>query len=224
MSAGVSARLLLWRELRLALRRPTQGLLPLVFFIVAASLFPLGVGPEPQRLREMAGGVIWVCALLAALLSLHALFEADAQDGTLDQLLMAPHSALRLAAVKAASHWLIHGLPLLLVAPLLGLMFGLPVAELGLLSLTLLLGTPLLSLLGGLAAALTLGLRHGALLNLLIVLPLAVPALIFGSGALAARQAGLAVDGHLSLLAALLLAALLCVPWATAAALRISLS
>lgn len=216
--------LLLKRELRLAMRRPAQALLPLVFFVVAASLFPLGVGPEPQRLREMAGGVLWVCALLAALLSLHTLFESDAQDGTLDQLLMPPHSALRLAVVKALAHWGGHGLPLLVVAPLLGLMFGLPAAELGVLELTLLLGTPLLSLLGGLAAALTLGLRHGALLNLLIVLPLAVPALIFGSGALAAQQAGLSLDGHLSLLTALLLFTVLVAPAATAAALRIALS
>lgn len=213
---------LLRRELLLALRRPMDALLPLGFFVVAASLFPLGVGPEPERLREMAPGVIWVCALLASLLSLHGLFEPDAQDGSLDQLLLPPHSAWRLAGVKTLSHWLTHGLPLLLVAPLLALMFGLSGADLGLLVLTLLLGSPVLSLLGSLAAALTLGLRGGALLNLLIVLPLAVPVLIFGSGAVAAQQAGLPVQGHLSLLAALLLATAAGLPLATAAALRIA--
>lgn len=213
---------LLRRELLLALRRPMDALLPLGFFVVAASLFPLGVGPEPERLREMAPGVIWVCALLASLLSLHGLFEPDAQDGSLDQLLLPPHSAWRLAGVKALSHWLTHGLPLLLVAPLLALMFGLGGADLGLLLVTLLLGSPVLSLLGSLAAALTLGLRGGALLNLLIVLPLAVPVLIFGSGAVAAQQAGLQVAGHLSLLAALLLATAAGLPLATAAALKIA--
>lgn len=213
---------LLSRELRLALRRPLEALLPLAFFVVAASLFPLGVGPEPERLREMAPGVLWVCALLASLLSLHSVFEPDAQDGSLDQLLLPPQSAWRLAVVKALAHWLRLGVPLLLAAPLLGLMFGLPGRDLALLELTLLLGTPVLSLLGNLAAALTLGLRGGALLNLLIVLPLAVPTLIFGSGAVAAQAAGLSAEGHVSLLAALLLGTAVGIPPATAAALRIS--
>lgn len=215
-------RLLLLRELRLAARRPMEAWLPVAFFVMAASLFPLGVGPEPEQLRRLAPGVLWVGALLATLLSLHSLYAADAQDGSLDQLLLPPHSAWRLAAVKALAHWLTHALPLLLAAPLMGLMFGLPVAQLGLLMLTLVLGTPTLSLLGGLAAALTLGLRNGALLNLLIVLPLAVPALIFGTGAVSAMQAGLAFDGHLSLLGALLIASLLALPPVTAAALRIA--
>lgn len=214
-------RVLLLRELRLVARRPMDALLPLTFFLIAASLFPLGLGPEPERLREIAPGVLWVTALLASLLSLHGLYAADAQDGSLDQLLLPPHSALRLVAVKAFAHWLTHGLPLLLVAPLLALMFGLPGEGLALLAVTLLLGTPVLSLLGGLAAALTLGLRNGALLNLLIVLPLAVPVLIFGSGAVAAQQAGLSVQGHVSLLGAMLVFTLLVAPVSTAAALRI---
>lgn len=215
--------LLLQRELRLAMRRPVDAGLPVAFLLLAACLFPLGLGPEPEQLRRMAPGVLWVLALLASLLSLHSLYAADAQDGSLDQLLLPPHSAWRLAAVKALAHWLSHGLPLLLATPLLGLMYGMHSDSLGLLMLSLLLGTPSLSLLGNLAAALTLGLRNGALLNLLIVLPLAVPVLIFGSGAVGALEAGLPVDGHLSLLAALLIGALLALPAATAAALRIAL-
>lgn len=214
---------LLLRELRLTARKPLDMLMPLVFFLVAAALFPLGIGPEPERLREIAPGVLWVVALFATLLSLHRVFEGDWQDGTLDQLLLPPQSGLRLAAVKALAHWLTQGLPLLLVAPLLGLMFGLPAEPLGLLMLTLLLGTPVLSLLGTLSAALTLGLRSGALLNLLINLPLAVPVLIFGSGAVAAQQAAQGAQGHLALLGALLLVTAVFAPLATAAALKIAI-
>ncbi|WP_374438076.1 heme exporter protein CcmB [Inhella sp.] len=216
--------LILRRELRLALRRPLEALLPVVFFVVAASLFPLGIGPEPATLRHIAPGVLWVGALLATLLSLNLLWGADWQDGSLDQLLLAGQPAWLLALAKAAGHWLTHGLPLLLAAPLLGLMFGLPAAPLGLLWLGLLLGTPVLSLLGAFGAALTLGLRAGGLLNLLIVLPLAMPALIFGSGAVGAFEAGLPVGGHYSLLGALLLATLLGAPPATGAALRIAVA
>ena len=211
---------LLRRELRLAARRPVEALLPVVFFIVAASLFPLGIGPEPETLRHIAPGVLWVGALLATLLSLHSLYGSDWQDGSLDQLLLSPQPAWLLALAKAAAHWLSHGLPLLLAAPLLGLMFGLGGAALGVLMAGLLLGTPVLSLLGAFGAALTLGLRSGGLLNLLIVLPLAIPALIFGSGAVGAFESGLPVGGHLSLLGALLIATLLGAPPATAAALR----
>ena len=214
---------LLGRELRLVARQPLDALLPLGFFVVVASLFPLGVGPEPEQLRHMAPGVLWVAALLASLLPLPTLYGSDQLDGSLDQLLLPPHSALRLALAKTLAHWLAHALPLLLAAPLLGLMFGLPWQALGLLVLGLLLGTPVLSLLGGLAAALTLGLRQGALLNLLLVLPLAVPVLVFGCGAVAAQEAGLPVSAHLSLLAALLLTTGLLAPPATAAALRLAL-
>lgn len=215
--------LLLQHELRLAARRPMDAGLPLAFLVLAACLFPLGLGPEPEQLRQMAPGVLWVLALLASLLSLHQLYATDAQDGSLDQLLLAPHSAWRLAAVKALAHWLSQALPLLLTTPLLGLMFGMRADSLGVLLAGLLLGTPTLSLLGNLAAALTLGLRHAALLNLLIVLPLAIPTLIFGSGAIAAFESGVPVAAHFSLLAALLLASILALPAATAAALRISL-
>lgn len=210
------------RELRLAQRRPVDALLPVAFFIVSASLFPLGVGPEPQTLRTMAPGIAWVGALLASMLSVQHLYAADHADGSLDQLLLAPQSALVVAAAKSAAHWLTHGLPLIVTAPLVGLMFGLSWAALGALIVSLLLGTPILSLLGGLGAALTLGLRGGGMLLILIVLPLAVPALIFGAAAVAAVEAGLSPSGHFSLLGALLIATALGTPWATAAALRIS--
>jgi heme exporter protein B len=210
------------RDLRLALRRRVESLLPMVFFIVAASLFPLGVGPEPQVLRQMAPGIVWVCALLAAMLSVQSLYAADLADGSLEQLLLAPAHAAVVALAKAVAHWLISGLPLILVAPVLGLLFDLAPDSLSVLVLGLLLGTPILSLLGGLGAALTLGLRSGGVLLILIVLPLTIPALIFGAGAVVAVESGLSANGHLSLLGALLIASALGAPWATAAALKIA--
>ena len=213
---------ILLRELRLAQRRPVEALLPVAFFVVAASLFPLGVGPEPQTLRAMAPGIAWVCALLASMLSVQHLYATDHADGSLDQLLLAPQSALVVAAAKSAAHWLTHGLPLIATAPLVGLMFGLSWAALGALIASLALGTPILSLLGGLGAALTLGLRGGGMLLILIVLPLAIPALIFGAAAVAAVETGLSPSGHFSILGALLIGTVLGAPWATAAALRIS--
>jgi heme exporter protein B len=213
---------ILLRELRLAQRRPVEALLPVAFFVVAASLFPLGVGPEPQTLRAMAPGIAWVCALLASMLSVQHLYAADHADGSLDQLLLAPQSALVVAVAKSAAHWLTHGLPLIATAPLVGLMFGLSWAALGALMAGLALGTPILSLLGGLGAALTLGLRGGGMLLILIVLPLAIPALIFGAAAVAAVETGLSPSGHFSILGALLIGTALGAPWATAAALRIS--
>ncbi len=212
----------LMRELHLVQRRPVDALLPVAFFIVCASLFPLGVGPEPQTLRAMAPGIAWVGALLATMLSVQHLYAADLADGSLDQLLLAPQSALVVALAKSAAHWLTHGLPLIATSPLVGLMFGLSWAALGALMISLALGTPILSLLGGLGAALTLGLRGGGMLLILIVLPLTVPALIFGAGAVAAVEAGVGPSGHFSLLGALLIGTLLGAPWATAAALRIS--
>ena len=210
------------RDLRLAWRRRTEALLPVAFFLVAASLFPLGVGPDPQILRLIAPGVVWVCALLAAMLSMPPLYAADHADGSLEQLLLAPGAGLAVAAAKAAAHWTISGAPLVVAAPLLGLLLGLPSAELPVLFESLLLGTPILSLLGGVGAALTLGLRSAGMLIVLIVLPLAIPALIFGAGAAAAVDAGLSPSPHLSLLGALLIACLVGAPPATAAALRIA--
>ncbi|MEQ1658142.1 MAG: heme exporter protein CcmB [Hylemonella sp.] len=214
--------LILLRDLRLAARRRVEVLLPLVFFLVASSLFPFGVGPEPQTLREIAPGIVWVCALLSAMLSLTSLYGSDHADGTLEQLLLSRRSLTLLAGGKALAHWLLTGLPLLLLAPLLGLLFGMSSASIGVLTLGLLLGTPILSLLGGIGAALTLGLHNGGVLVLLLVLPLCIPVLIFGAGAVTAAEAGLPVQGHLSLLAALLLLCLLGAPLATAAALKIS--
>lgn len=214
--------LIVQRDLRLAARRRIEVLLPLVFFVVAASLFPLGVGPEPQTLRQIAPGIVWVCALLAAMLSLGTLYGSDHADGTLEQLLLSRRSLTLLAAGKGLAHWLLSGGPLIVLAPLLGLLFDMPGQSIAILALGLLLGTPVLSLLGGIGAALTLGLRNGGVLLLLLVLPLCIPVLIFGAGAVAAVEAGLSAQGHLSLLAALLLASLLGAPLATAAALRIS--
>lgn len=216
--------LVLQRDLRLAARRRIEALLPLVFFAVAASLFPLGVGPEPQTLRQIAPGIVWVCALLAAMLSLGTLYAGDHADGTLEQLLLCGRPLALAAAGKAAAHWLLCGLPLIVLAPLLGLMFDLPAPSLGVLVLGLLLGTPVLSLIGSIGAALTLGLRNGGVLILLLVLPLCIPVLIFGAGAVAAVEAGVSAQGHLSLLGALLLLSLLAAPPAIAAALRISVN
>jgi heme exporter protein B len=210
------------RDLRLAARRRIESLLPVVFFLVAVSLFPLGVGPEPQTLRQIAPGIVWVCALLATMLSVNTLYAGDFGDGSLEQMLLAPASPVALVWAKTVGHWLVTGLPLILAAPVIGLLFDLSGQALGTLVLGLLLGTPVLSLLGGLGAALTLGLRSGGMLLILIVLPLATPALIFGAGAVDAVESGLSATGHHSLLAALLIATALGAPWATAAALRIS--
>lgn len=212
----------LLRDLKLASRRRIEALLPVVFFIVALSLFPLGVGPEPQMLRDIAPGIVWVCALLASMLSVGSLFAGDLADGSLEQMLLAPQPAIALAAAKSTVHWLLTGLPLIVATPLVGLLFGMSMPALAALVAGLLLGTPILSLLGALGAALTLGLRSGGMLLILIVLPLTTPALIFGAGAVGNVEAGLPAGGHFSLLGALLLATALGAPLATAAALRIS--
>ncbi len=212
----------LMRDLRLAARRRIDALLPLVFFIVALSLFPLGVGPEAQTLRHIAPGVVWVCALLATMLSVQQLYAGDQADGSLEQMLLAPQPAIVVAAAKSTAHWLLNGAPLVATAPLVGIWFDLPGYALASLIMGLLLGTPVLSLLGGLGAALTLGLRSAGMLLILIVLPLAMPVLIFGAGAVGAVEAGQSASGHYSLLGALLVATLLGAPVATAAALRIS--
>jgi heme exporter protein B len=214
---------LVQRDLRLAARRRVDALLPLAFFAVAASLFPLGVGPETQTLRTIAPGVVWVCALLAAMLSVTQLYAGDHADGSLEQMLLSSAPGLLIAAAKALSHWLVTGLPLVVAAPLFGLLFDMRADAIVALVIGLLLGTPVLSLLGGLGAALTLGLRSGGVLLILLVVPLCIPALIFGSGAVAAVEAGLDAQGHYSLLGALLIFSLMVVPWATAAALRIAI-
>ena len=215
--------LIVARDLRLAARRRVDALLPVAFFIVAVTLFPLGVGPEAQVLRQIAPGVIWVCALLAAMLSVNQLYASDHADGSLEQMLLSGQSLIAVAAAKALAHWLLTGLPLLLAAPLMGLLFGLPWRSMEAMLITLLLGTPILSLLGALGAALTLGLRSAGVLLIMIILPLCIPAMIFGAGAVGAIDAGLSPAGHYSLLGALLIVTGLLAPWATAAALRIAL-
>jgi heme exporter protein B len=211
------------RDLRVVLRRRADGAATLMFFVIVVSLFPLGVGPEPRLLRTMAPGVVWVAALLASMLSLAHLFADDHQDGTLEQLLLGATPLPLLVLAKMAAHWLTTGLPLALISPLLALQFGLPPDAVFILSASLLLGTPLLSLIGGIGAALTVGVRGAGVLLSLLVLPLVVPVLIFGAGAVVASESGLATSPYLSLLGALLSLALFLAPWATAAALRIAL-
>lgn len=211
------------RDLKLAMRRRVEALLPIVFFIVALSLFPIGVGPEPQMLRQIAPGLVWVCALLAAMLSLTPLYAGDFADGSLEQMLLTGQSAVVVAAAKSASHWTLTGLPLVVAAPLLGVMLDMRGESLRVLALTLLLGTPMLSLLGSVGAALTLGLPSAGVLIILLVLPLAVPALIFSTGAVAAVEGGQSPQAHFSILGALLIFTALTAPPATAAALRTAL-
>jgi heme exporter protein B len=211
------------REISLGMRQKGEVLTPLIFFMVIASLFPLGVGAESSLLLRMAPGVLWVSALLAAMLSLQRIFATDYADGSLEQMALSSTPLGLLVLAKALAHFLLSGLPLVLVAPVLGLQFGLDGRALGILMLSLLLGTPTLSLIGSIGAALTLGVRGAGVLLSLLILPLYIPVLIFGAGAVEADAAGLGIGGHLSLLAALLVLSLFFSPLATAAALRISL-
>ena len=211
---------LLARDLRLVWRRPGDVMVVLVFFVVATVLFPLGIGPETNLLARIAAGVLWCAALFASLLSLDRLFAADYDDGALDLLLLAPWPLELAALAKCGAHWIVTGLPLALLAPLVGLLFGLAPPGLAALALTLLAGTPTLSLIGGLAAALTLGARRGGALLALLALPLCVPTLIFGAGAVEAVVAGEGFLTHLAILGALALLSLATLPWAIAAALR----
>ena len=223
VSLLAAVRCIFVRDLRLALRRRADTLAAMIFFVMVVSLFPLGIGPESALLRTMAPGVVWVAALLSSMLSLTRLFADDHQDGTLEQLLLSAHPLAFLALGKIAAHWMGSGLLLVLVAPLLALQFDLSPAACGVLVLSLLLGTPVLSLLGAIGAALTVGLRGGSVLLSLLVLPLAVPVLVFGAGAVEAYNAGLGISAHLSLLGALLVLALAAAPVVVAAALRIAL-
>lgn len=211
------------RDLLLALRRRSDLLTTLSFFILVVSLFPLAVGPEPALLKTIAPGIFWVAALLASTLTLGRLFAQDDADGTLEQMLLSPEPLVVLVIAKVIAHWLVCGLPLVLIAPLLAMQFGLSGETILILLQTLLLGTPILSLLGAIAAALTLGVRGGAVLLSLLVLPLTIPVLIFGTAAVTAQASGIDASAHLQLLAAGLASALALAPWATAAALRISL-
>jgi heme exporter protein B len=211
------------RDLTLAARRRGDWLMALVFFVMVTSLFPLSVGPEPGLLQRIGPGVLWVAATLASLLSLSRLFEDDHRDGSLEQMVLSPASTVLLVLGKASAHWLVYGIPLLLMAPLLGIQFNLPWDAIAVLVLSLLLGTPILSMLGAAGAALTLGLRGGGVLLTLLIFPLYTPALIFGTGAVDGVVAGTGAEAHLSLLGAFLLLSLLVAPWAAAASLRVSL-
>ncbi len=211
------------REIALGMHQKGEVLTPLVFFAVIASLFPLGVGAESNLLLRMAPGVLWVSALLAAMLSLQRMFATDYADGSLEQMVLSGTPLGLLVLAKALAHFILSGLPLVLMAPVLGLQFGLDGRALGILMLSLLLGTPTLSLIGSIGAALTLGVRGAGVLLSLLILPLYIPVLIFGAGAVEADAAGLGIGGHFSLLGALLVLSLFFSPIATSAALRISL-
>lgn len=212
----------LQRELRLSIRRRNDWLNPPLFFILVVTLFPLGVGPGPQTLALIAPGVIWVAALLATLLSLERLFRDDFDDGSLEQLLLSPHPLPLLVLAKLLAHWLVTGLPLVLISPLLGVLLHLPTAGIMALTLSLLIGTPALGLIGAIGVALTVSLRRGGILLTLLVLPLYVPVLIFGTAAVVAAAQGLPITGQLALLGALLVIAIPLAPLAIAAGLRVS--
>ena len=211
------------REVSLGMRQKGEVLTPLLFFVIVASLFPLGVGPESALLLRMAPGVLWVGALLAAMLSLQRMFATDYADGSLEQFALSSMPLTLLVLAKVFSHFLLSALPLVLIAPVLGVQFGLDARALGVLTLSLLLGAPTLSLIGGIGAALTLGVRGAGVLLSLLTLPLFIPVLIFGSGAVEADAAGLGTGAHFSVLAALLLLSSFFAPIAITTALRISL-
>ena len=211
------------RDLTLAWRRKADVLSTLFFFVIIVSLFPLSIGPESQLLRSIAAGVVWVAALLASMLSLSRLFENDYHDGTLEQMLVTPQPLFLIVLGKILAQWLVSEVPLAVVAPLLGIQFGLEPRTLWILFLSLLLGTPVLSLIGSIGAALTLGLRGGGVLIAVLILPLYVPVLIFGAGAVDASINSGNIAANVYLLAAFFLLALVFAPWATSAALRISL-
>jgi len=210
------------RDLTIAMRRRSDIFTTLVFFVIVVSLFPLGIGPEPETLRLIAPGIVWVGALLASMLALEQIFSADHRDGTLEQMLLTPQPVALLVTGKVIAHWLVSGIPLVLISPLLGLQYNLSWEALQTLIVSLLLGTPALSLIGAIGAALTLGLRSGGVLLALLVLPLYIPVLIFGAGAVEATASGLGGQSHLSMLAAILVASLALAPLATAAALRVA--
>jgi heme exporter protein B len=211
------------RDLTLAMRHPGETLLVIAFFVLVASLFPLGVGAEPQLLVRIGPGVIWVCALLAAFLSLPALFASDHADGTLEQMTLSPHPMPGWVCGKVVAHWTVSGLPLTVLSPFIGLQYGIDGTTLPVLAAALLVGTPILSLLGAACSALTLGARGGGMLLALLVLPLFVPVLIFGAGAAEAQATGLSPAPHFSILGAGLIVAAMGLPFATCAAVRIAL-
>ena len=212
------------RDLLLSYRRKSDLVNPLIFFLMVATLFPLGVSPDPVFLAEVAPGVVWVAALLATLLSMDSLFRSDFEDGTLEQMLLSPQPLYMVVLAKVLAHWMLTGLPLTLLAPLLGVMLFLPADGMSGLVISLLLGTPTLSLVGAIGAALTVGLRKGGVLISLLVLPLYIPVLIFGSAAVQGAVTGLPLGGYFAILGAMLSLGLVMAPLAIGAALRISVS
>lgn len=211
------------RDLLLAFRRRAELLTTLFFFIIVVSLFPLAIGPEAQLLRSMAPGILWVAALLASMLALGRLFGPDHADGTLEQMALSTEPLAVIVVGKVLAHWLLSGLPLVLLSPVLALQYDLAPSSVLVLLASLLLGTPVLSLIGAIGAALTLGVRGGGVLVGVLVLPLYVPVLVFGAGAVGAEAAGVGVAAHLLLLGGALAGSAALAPWATAAALRIAL-
>ncbi|MCQ4054214.1 heme exporter protein CcmB [Aeromonas sp. SG16] len=215
---------LIRRELLIALRQRSDILNPLWFFLIVITLFPLGIGPEPKLLARIAPGIIWVAALLAAMLSLERLFRDDFSDGSLEQMMLMPHPLGLLALAKVVAHWLLTGLPLLLISPLIAILLSLDMQSYLAVVATLALGTPVLSLLGAIGVALTVGLRKGGVLLSLLILPLYIPVLIFATSAIDAAGIGLPYGGQLAILAAMLVGALTLTPLAVSAALRVSLN
>ncbi len=220
MSAFIA---ILRRDISLSLRSGVDSAQPLIFFVIALTLFPLGVGPSPEILERIGVGVIWVLALLAVMLSLDRLFQADAEDGSLEQLALADLPLELTVLAKCLAHWLMSGLVLVIASPLLALLLHQSVETSGVLALALLLGTPVLTLIGSVGAALLIGARRGGVLIALLVLPLYIPILIFGVSAVEAEVMGLGGSGQLLILGAILLAALALTPFAAAAALRLSM-
>ncbi len=212
------------RDLLLAYRHRADLINPLAFFVMVVTLFPLALGAEPLLLKRIAPAIIWVAALLASLLSMESLFRSDFEDGSLELMVMSPHPLSLLVLAKIIAHWLLSSMPLLLMTPFIATMLGMDADVMLVLLVTLLLGMPVLSLIGAIAVALTLGLRKGGALLAVLVLPLYVPMLIFASGAVDAAMSGLPIGGHLSMLAAILCLTLTLTPWATAVALKMSLS
>ncbi|WP_158772636.1 heme exporter protein CcmB [Cobetia sp. L2A1] len=223
-SLGAALAATLKRDLRQALRRRSELINPLAFFALVITLFPLGISPDKALLATLAPGLVWVAALLATLLSLDGMFRQDLDDGSLEQLLLTPQPLALLVLAKVAGHWLLTGLPLALMAPLLGVMLGLPSAAFGVLMASLALGSLSLSLIGAIGAALTVGLRRGGVLLSLIILPLYIPVLIFGAGAVQSAAAGMPSLPHLAILGAMLALALTLAPLAIAAGLRLSIN
>jgi len=215
---------ILKRDLLLALRRRSEIFTVLFFFVVVISLFPLGVGTEDEILRKIAPGVVWIAALLASTLALDRLFSADYEDGTLENIVLAPSSLSVSVFAKILAHWLLTGLPLVLISPLVGLFYHLPMNSIFVMMFVLLIGTPILSMLGAIAAALTLGLRGGGVLVSLLVLPLYIPVLVYGAGAIStSMMIGVSIEPYILLLLAFSLLSIVFSPWVTAAALKISL-